>query len=138
MTKNVTLTLPHVIMVSVYILFLFLWCSANIRFTAQKYFLFSKRMIFKQKSSPHYIIENCQENQHLLLTGEAKNLNSMFGTLTYRSKIEPKMIFSQKLTKCTNVLLVLTSFTSTVLVLLKSKSPAPCLEWKCIDGDTVK
>lgn len=47
-------------------------------------------MIFKQKSSPHYIIENCQENQHLLLTGEAKNLNSVFGTLTYRSKIEQK------------------------------------------------
>lgn len=85
-------------------------------------------MIFKQKSSPHYIIENCQENQHLLLTGEAKNLNSMFGTLTYRSNIEQKMIFSQKLTKSTNVLLVLTSFTSTVLVLLKSKSPAPYLE----------
>lgn len=85
-------------------------------------------MIFKQYSSPHHIIENCQENQHLLLTGEAKNLNSMFGTLTYRSKIEQKMIFSQKLTKSTNVLLVLTSLTSTVLVLLKSKSPAPCLE----------
>lgn len=109
--------------------FPFVWCSANIRFTAQKYFLFSKRMIFKQKSSPHYIIENCQENQHLLLTGIAKNLNSMFGTLTYRSKIEQKMIFSRKLTKSTNVLLVLTSFTSTVLVLLKSKSPAPYLEW---------
>lgn len=93
-----------------------------------KIFLFSKRMIFKQKSSPHYIIENCHENQHLLLTGEAKNLNSMFGTLTYRSKIEQKIIFSRKLTKSTNVLLVLTSFTSTVLVLLKSKSPAPCLE----------
>lgn len=50
-------------------------------------------MIFKRKSSPHYIIENCQENQHLLLTGEAKNLKSMFGTLTYRSKIEPKNDF---------------------------------------------
>lgn len=50
-------------------------------------------MIFKQKSSPHYIIENCQENQHLLLTGEAKHLNSMFGTLTYRSKIEKKNDF---------------------------------------------
>lgn len=85
-------------------------------------------MIFKQKSSQHHIIEDCQENQHLLLTGEAKNLNSMFGTLTYRCKIEQKMIFSQKLTKSTNVLLVLTSFTSTVLVLLKSKSPTPCLE----------
>lgn len=85
-------------------------------------------MIFKQKSSQHHIIEDCLENQHLLLTGEAKNLNSMFGTLTYRSKIEQKMIFSQKLTKSTNALLVLTSLTSTVLVLLKSKSPAPCLE----------
>lgn len=110
-------------MVSVYILFLFNDAAQTSDSLLKNIFVFKKNDF-----SPHYIIENCHENQHLLLTGEAKNLNSMFGTLTYRSKIEQKMIFSQKLTKSTNVLLVLTSFTSTVLVLLKSKSPAPYLE----------
>lgn len=101
-----------------------------------KIFLFSKRMIFKQKSSPHYIIENCHENQHLLLTGEAKNLNSMFGTLTYRSKIEQKIIFSRKLTKSTNVCTHFFHFDSSCSV--KIQVTCSMSRMKCIDGDTVK
>lgn len=95
-------------------------------------------MIFKQNSSPHYIIENCHENQHLLLTGEAKNLNSMFGTLTYRSKIEQKMIFSQKLTKCINVLRVLTFIHFDSSCSVKIQVTCSMSRMKCIDGDTVK
>lgn len=79
-------------MVSVYILFLFYDAVQTSDSLLKNIFCFQKEG-FLSKKVHHIILQKSPENQHLLFTGEAKNLKSMFGTLTYRSKIEPKNDF---------------------------------------------
>lgn len=78
MTKNVVLTnsLPHVIILSVY-LHLLLNDTTQKSDSLLNIYIFFKMKDFLVKSVPHHIIENFQEDQRLLLTDEAQHKDSV-------------------------------------------------------------
>lgn len=84
-------------------------------------------------------MENCQENQRLLLTDEAQHKDSVLNFNFITSvKLNKEIIFSKKKKRFSNVKRVLTFIHFDSSCSVETQVTCSMSRMKCIDGDTVK